>query len=253
MFDRFGDYMFFLLNAPLKKLKNGKNQLKIFFSVTGEVFDAMLEDIMKFRRQKMISTAEPLMLELTGRDRDMFRIQDETVEQYRRRLQMKAVIAELGGTNTGLLLSLEVLGYPECMVEPLYKTDRSRWAEIYIDILVTHDINYAAILYEVLKIKPARTLPYFRFFYQIQAEKVKTVAAAGIGNSIKIKARTAKKIGADVENKNTAALFLNQNIRVRADNSIKENEVYLLAGDGEKERVFAENGRIVKAARKEGG
>ena len=120
MFDRFGDYMFFLLNAPLKKLKNGKNQLKIFFSVTGEVFDAMLEDIMKFRRQKMISTAEPLMLELTGRDRDMFRIQDETVEQYRRRLQMKAVIAELGGTNTGLLLSLEVLGYPECSVEPLY-------------------------------------------------------------------------------------------------------------------------------------
>lgn len=253
MFDKFGDYMFFLLNAPLKKLKNGKNQLKIFFSVAGENFDAMLEDIMKFRRQKMISKAEPVMLELTGRDRDMFRMQDETVEMYRRRLQMKAVIAELGGTNTGLLLAMDALGYPECTVEPLYKTDRSRWAEIYIDILVTHDINYAAILYEVLKIKPARTLPYFRFFYQIQAEKVRSVAAAGIGNVIKIKARTAKRIGASPEDKNVSALFLNQNIRVRADNSIKENEIYLLAGSGEKERVFAGDGCIVKTAPKEGG
>lgn len=253
MFDKFGDYMFFLLNAPLKKLKNGKNQLKIFFSVIGENFDAMLEDIMKFRRQKMIPQAEPIMLEVIGQDRDMFQIQDETVEQYRRRLQMKAIIAELGGTNTGLLLAMEVLGYPECTIEPLYKTDRSRWAEIYIDILVTHDVNYAAILYEVLKIKPARTLPYFRFFYQVQAEKIRTVAAAGIGNVIKVKARTAKRVAAFPEDKNISALFLNQNIRVKADNSIKADEVYLLAESGEKERVFARNGRIVKIARKEGG
>lgn len=246
MFEKFGDYMFYLLNAPLKKIKNGKNQLKIFFSVAGDIFDGMLDDILKLRRQKMISKAEPIMLEVIGRDRDMFRMQNESIEQYRRRLQMKAIIAELGGTNTGLLLALEILGYPDCTIEPLYKTDRSRWAEIYIDILVTHDINYEAILYEVLKIKPARTLPCFRFYYQIQADVVKNVAAGGIGSVIKIKARLAKKIDAVNEDKTTSVLFVNQNILIKADNSIRENEVYIQEEDGARTRVLTENGSIVR-------
>lgn len=246
IFDKFGDYMFYLLNAPLKKMKNGKNQLKIFFSVVGQNFDEMMADILKFRRQKMISTAEPIMLEVIGRDRDMFRLQGETIERYRHRLQMKAIIAELGGTNTGLLMAMDALGYPDCIVEPLYKTDKSRWAEIYIDILVTHDINYAAILYEVLKIKPARTLPYFRFFYKVQAQKIRSVAVGGIGNTIKVKARTVKRVQAITKDQNVSALFLNQNIRIKADNSIKEDEVYLLSEDGTKERVLDENGYIVK-------
>ncbi len=41
MFEHFGDYMFYLLHAPLRKLKAGENQLKIFFSVVGEVFDGI--------------------------------------------------------------------------------------------------------------------------------------------------------------------------------------------------------------------
>lgn len=251
MFDKFGDYMFYLLNAPLKKMKDKKNQLKIFFSVIGEIFDGMMQDILKFRRQKIISTAEPIMLEVIGRDRDMFRMQDETIEQYRHRLQMKAIIAELGGTNRGLLLAIEILGYPECKVEPLYLTDRSRWAEIYIDIFVTHEINYAAILYEVLKVKPARTLPYFRFRYPVQADKVRSVAAGGIGNTIKVKTRAISKISSAAKDKNTSVLYLNQNITVKADNSIKENEVYILKEDGSKERVFTKNGDIVKISGRE--
>ena len=246
MFDKFGDYMFYLLNAPLKKMKDKKNQLKIFFSVIGEIFDGMMQDILKFRRQKIISTAEPIMLEVIGRDRDMFRMQDETIEQYRHRLQMKAIIAELGGTNRGLLLAIEILGYPECKVEPLYLTDRSRWAEIYIDILVTHEINYAAILYEVLKVKPARTLPYFRFRYPVQADKVRSVAAGGIGNTIKVKARMANRIAASTEDHNISALFVSQYIKVKADNSIKVDEVYIITEDGTKERVTNANGGFIK-------
>ncbi len=245
MFDKFGDYMFYLLNAPLKKIKNGKNQLKIFFSVIGEIFDGMLEDNIKFQKQKTISQAEPIMLEIIGQDRSMFRLQGESIEQYRHRLQMKAIISELGGTNKGLLLAMEILGYPDCTVEPLYKTDRSRWAEIYIDILITHDINYEAILYEVLKVKPARTLPYFRFFYKIQADKVKSMAAGGIGNVIKIKAGIVKSIKAADENKPVSVLFLNQSILVQAE-SIKENVIYSVAEDGTKIKAFTRNGSIVK-------
>lgn len=246
MFDKFGDYMFFLLNAPLKKIKEGKNQLKIFFSVVGEIFDEMLEDILKFRRQKIISEAEPIILEVIGQDRDMFQIQGETIEQYRNRLQMKAIIAEMGGTNTGLLLAIEALGYTECTIEPLYKTDRERWAEIYIDILVTHDVNYEAILYEVLKIKTARTLPYFRFLYNIQAEKIKSVAVGGLGNIIKVKTRVVKKVEIATEDKPIAALFVNQNILVKTYNEIKETDVYMVSDTGAKMRVVTENGYVVK-------
>lgn len=199
MFERFGDYMFFLLNAPLKKMKQGKNQLEIFFSVTGELFDGMKADIFRLRDQRMISTAEPLMLEVIGQDRDMYRHQGENIEQYRRRLQMKAVIAEMAGTAEGLKLALEMLGYPECTIEPLYLTDRGRWAEIYINVPVRHDINYDAILAEVLKVKPARTLPHLRWVYGIQA-KDKVVAAGGLANSLKVKAYICKSIsvgGAD--------------------------------------------------------
>lgn len=193
MFDKFGDYMFYLLNAPLKKKKHGKNQFKIFFSIIGELFDGMMDDIFRFRKQKMISTADPIMLEVIGQDRDMYRIQGETVEQYRRRLQMKAIIAEMAGTEAGMKLALEMLGYPECSIEPVYKVDRSRWAEIWIDVPVRHDMNYDAILMETLKTKPARTLPHLRFRYTVRAEE-KVVAIGGLGPSLKIKAYICKSI-----------------------------------------------------------
>lgn len=247
MFDKFGDYMFYLLNAPLKKMKNGKNQLKIFFSVVGEVFDELLHDILKFRRQKMISTAEPLILEVIGQDRDMFRLQGESIEKFRHRLQMKAIIAELGGTNTGLLMAIEVLGYPECTVEPLYKTDKLRWAEIYIDILVLRDINYDAILYETLKVKTARTLPIFRFIYRPERTNIKSIAIGGVGCCIKVKARVATTIDTKAVNNTISALIASQNILVKADNELKESDVYVVLKDsGEKIRVLTENGSIVR-------
>lgn len=195
MFDKFGNYMFYLLNAPLKKKKYGKNQLKIFFSVIGELFDGMMADIFHFRKQKMISTAEPIMLEVIGQDRDMYRIQGETVEQYRRRLQMKAIIAERAGTEAGMKLALEMLGYPECGIEPVYKVDRNRWAEIWIDVPVRHDINYDAILNETLKVKPARTLPHLRFHYTVRADD-KVVAIGAIGSCLMVKAYICKSLSA---------------------------------------------------------
>lgn len=204
MFNNFSDYMFYLLNAPFKKLKKGKNQLKIFFSVIGALFDEMLDDIFKFRKQKMISTAEPIMLEVIGQERNMYRLQGETVEQYRRRLQMKTVIAEMAGTNAGLVLALEMLGYPECSIEPLYKVDRSRWAEIWIDIPVGHDVNYDAVVMEILRTKPARTLPHLRFHSTIRAED-KVVAIGGLGPSLKVKAYICKSITANATDSMLAA------------------------------------------------
>lgn len=46
-YDRFGEYMFDLLFAPLKKGKRTVNQLFIFFKVIGRVFDGLKEDALK--------------------------------------------------------------------------------------------------------------------------------------------------------------------------------------------------------------
>lgn len=215
MFEKFGDYMFFLLHAPLKKLKRGKNQLKIFFSVVGGLFDGMMDDIFRFRNQKMISTAEPIMLEVIGQDRGMYRIQGETIEQYRRRLQMKAIVAEMAGTSEGLKLALDLLGYPECSIEPLYKTDRNRWAEIYIDVPVRHDINYDAILGETLKVKPARTLPHLRFHYTVRAED-KVIAVGAIGGCLKVKAYICRSLSAQAADSVLAAGSMHTMLHVKS-------------------------------------
>lgn len=204
MFRRFGEYMFFLLNAPLKKLKDGKNQFKIFFSVIGLIFDGIKEDIFRFREQKMISTADPAMLEVIGQDRDMYRLQGESIEDYRRRLQMKAIIAEMAGTGEGLKLALEMIGYPDCSIEPLYLTDRSRWAEIYINVPIRHDVSYDAIIAETLKVKTARTLPHLRFTYTVRAEE-RVAAVGGIGGELKVKAYICRNLSASAKDSVLAA------------------------------------------------
>lgn len=215
MFDKFGDYMFFLLHAPLKKQKQGKNQLKIFFAAVGGLFDGMMDDIFLFRRQKMISMAEPIMLEVIGQDRDMYRIQGETIDQYRLRLQMKAVVAEMAGTGGGLKLALELLGYPECSIEPLYKTDRGRWAEIYIDVPVNHDVNYDAVIMETMKVKPARTLPHLRFHCIIHAED-KVVAIGAVGSCLKVKAYICKSLTAQATDSVLAAGSMHTVLHVKS-------------------------------------
>lgn len=87
---------------------------------------------------------------------------------------------------------------------------------------------------------------YIAEFHKKDNINIHTVAAGGIGSVIKIKARLAKKIDAANEDKTASALFVNQNILIKADNSIKENEVYTLAEDGTKTRVLTENGSIVR-------
>lgn len=83
--------------------------------------------------------------------------------------------------------------------------------------------------------------------------EVKAVAAGGVGISIKVKTRTACRIGSEADGVQAPALFLNQNIMVKADNTIKEEDVYILSGEGEKERVLTDNGCVVRIGRQEDG
>ena len=133
-YDRFGEYMFDLLFAPLKKGKRKANQLYIFFKVIGRVFDGLKEDALRVRDETNIATASPVMLPVHGQDRSMPRLAGESIEGYRTRLAMKGIIAEKAGIKEGIRYALAALGYEESMVEPVAFQDPERWAEFIVNL-----------------------------------------------------------------------------------------------------------------------
>ncbi|HWS42608.1 MAG TPA: hypothetical protein VN421_05920 [Pseudoflavonifractor sp.] len=155
-FNTFGEYMFDLLFAPLRKGKKSVNQFFIFFKVIGRIFDGMKADIFRVRNEANVVTASPIMLPVHGQDRDMPRLQGEDIEAYRTRLAMKGIISEWGGTKEGVVLAVKALGYTDVSVEPLYLTDSSRWAEAVVwfsggsFVITDNDV----ILKEINKVKP---------------------------------------------------------------------------------------------------
>lgn len=170
MFDKLSDYLYYLLPGPLKRQKK-ENQLGIFLGVIGGVFDDIREDILRLRQESIIFTASPCMLDAFGQERGMFRLAGETEEEFRFRLLEKADVAALSGSEAGILLALKTVGYPDCTIEPLYKEDADRWAEIYVSfhpgsVDTVHNIDFACIKREVCKTKQAGTLPHYRFYYE---------------------------------------------------------------------------------------
>ena len=169
MLDNFNEYIQYLLPAVLKRNKS-KNQLLIFCRMMGDTFDDIKDAALRLRKESLIETCSNCMLEVAGQDRDMVQLKGETYDAYRKRLQMKAKIAEMAGTRQGLLYALDALGYSNCTIEPLYMTDTSRWAEININFLtgsVDEDrtIDFKCIVAEVMKVKRASTLPHYIFYY----------------------------------------------------------------------------------------
>lgn len=164
MFDKFQDYMYYLLFGPLKKVVKVKNQFYILFKVFGKLLDQTKEDIFKVREQSMVISATGKMLEEHGIERDMKRLKGEEEENYRIRLSMKNIIAEKAGTNEGILLALKALGYEKSYIEPYYIHDPERWAEfiVYLRGKNPSNINDLRIIdNEVMKVKPASGKPAY--------------------------------------------------------------------------------------------
>lgn len=157
-YDRFGEYMFDLLFAPLKKGKRAFNQFFIFFKVIGRVFDGLKEDALRVRDETNIATASPVMLPVHGQDRNMPRLAGESVEGYRTRLAMKGIIAEKGGLKEGIRYVLTALGYEQSIIEPLAFHAPARWAEFTVRLGVGKEDsvkNFYAIVAEIQRVKEA--------------------------------------------------------------------------------------------------
>lgn len=157
-YDRFGEYMFDLLFAPLKKGKRAVNQLYIFFKVIGRVFDGLKEDSLRVRDETNVATASPVMLPVHGQDRNMPRLAGESVEAYRTRLAMKGIISKWSGTKQGILYVLTALGYKQGRIDPVYKQHQEHWAEFTIDLGIGDKKavrDFDKIVTEVNKVKEA--------------------------------------------------------------------------------------------------
>lgn len=164
MFEKFGDYMFYLLNAPLKKGRKRSNQLYIFMKVIGKLFDDTKKDIFRVRDESMVISASPVMLPVHGQDRQMARLKNEDIEAYRTRLSMKAIIAEKAGSEEGILLALASLGYEQSYIEPMWKQDAERWAEFIIFLRGKNpsSVNDLKVIdAEVMKVKQASSKPFY--------------------------------------------------------------------------------------------
>ena len=83
-FETFGEYMFDLLFAPLKKGRKTVNQLRIFFKVMGREFDDLKAAIFRVRSEANVASCSEVMLPVHGQDRDMPRLEGEDAEAYRR-------------------------------------------------------------------------------------------------------------------------------------------------------------------------
>lgn len=172
MFDKFGEYMQYLLPSAFKRQKK-TNQLLKYCGIIGGMYDTLLQSALRLREESIIATCSPEMLEVFGRDYDMPRLRGETDDIYRRRLQMKALIAEKAGTEHGILYALASVGCDNCTITPLYLSNPEKWAEIRINIFtasVDEDILVAwrCIVAEVMKVKKASTLPHWRIYYPVE-------------------------------------------------------------------------------------
>lgn len=121
MFEKFKDYMMYLLHAPARD-----EQYRILFTVLGSIFDDIKETIFEVRKQSNIFTASGRYLELHGRDRNMPRLKGEDDEIYRKRLMLKAEIAKKAGTVEGIKLALAAIGYEDSDIVPYYISDKDK-------------------------------------------------------------------------------------------------------------------------------
>lgn len=155
-FDTFGEYMFDLLFAPLKKGRRAVNQLAVFFRVIGREFDDLKDAVFRVRAEANVASASEVMLPVHGQDRDMPRLEGEDAEAYRTRLSMKGIISAWGGTQKGIRYVLAALGYEHSGIMPVYQQDPERWAEFIVDLGVGSANamrNFYSIYSEIQKVK----------------------------------------------------------------------------------------------------
>ncbi len=139
--------------------------------------------------------------------------------------------------------------FQEAKIEEWFQYGGSEYLFRVIANIIDKDITlekFLKFLEAVYEVKNTRSHLEAVIFIYKKSTEVRAVAAGGIGSEIKVKARVARRVKAEPDSKPVPVLFLNQNVLVKADNSVKEGDVYILSQDGGKVRVTTGNGCVVK-------
>lgn len=132
--DSFKDFFWYLLTSPLKKVEKSRNAWWILSKVVGELFDKVIETFHLVRDETMAATCSDSMLPYQAADRGMDRYLGEDDENFRKRIVNYPDVCQLGGTEIGILLAVENLGFDghSIVLAKILKNDPERWAEFYI-------------------------------------------------------------------------------------------------------------------------
>lgn len=144
--------------------------------------------------------------------------------------------------------------YENAKIEEWFQYGSSAFLFRIIIQVLSQDITlekYNKYLQSLNEVKNTRShLEAVIFKYNTKTE-IKTLAAAGLGSIVKVKARVVKKVEIITDNRPVAALFVNQNILVKNENEIKGEDAYVLSSEGKKVRVLTSAGEIIKIRKKE--
>lgn len=186
MFDKFADYMYYLLTSPLKKIRKSKNQWYILMKVLGKRFDDALGGIYLARDQTAVATCDPEMLQFHAEDRGITRYAGESDENFRVRIANYTEILKLGGTDEGVMLAVRSLGFENAKLVPakVYTGDAERWAEFYIllefEIDDTPAIPLAILRKQVRKVKEVGAKDNYSYQYKISIKVNSRVSLASV-------------------------------------------------------------------------
>lgn len=207
MFEKFCDYMYYLLTSPFKKVRKTINQWYILFRVLGKRFDDAMESLYKAQEQTMVATCDPELLQIHADDRKLKRYPGEKDENFRKRIANYPEVCRLGGTDLGVLLAVRSLGYetPELVkaneitgrvyfeTDGTWKLDgtklleageiEDRWAEFYIVINMSvdesHPIATSVLKEHVRKWKYSTAKDNYRFQYRLSSQEPHSFMSTG--------------------------------------------------------------------------
>ena len=152
MFDKFRDYMYYLLTTPFKRIPKQVNNWYILCRVLGGWFDDCMADLYTAQSESMLAGCQDLMLQVHAADRNMSQYEGETADNYRVRIAGYTEIKRLGGTQEGVLKAVKSLGYDEVRIVRAadLRQDQERWAEYYVIMDLNID-DKRKVPFDVLK------------------------------------------------------------------------------------------------------
>lgn len=171
IYEKFCDYMYYLLLSPLKKVKKPFNQWYLLFMVLGRRMDDAKDMIYKASMQTMAAACEEELLPVFAKERKLTRYEGESVEDFRKRIVNCAEIYKCGGTDAGIVKTVRSLGYDNVEVAKAKDLtgDIKRWAEFYVIIKINvtsgQHLKLSALQNSVRDIKQAGAKDNYLFVY----------------------------------------------------------------------------------------